>query len=79
MTLTELYDALEKHDWFYGMSDDHSVWMRGQAAEKTLRAQARSIEGGQKLFDDFLAHVTSGEPWGTAKQPKPARPEPSNA
>lgn len=37
-------------DWFYEMSDSHSVWQRGDAAESAILHRARS--GG----DDFKRH-----------------------
>lgn len=74
MTLAELYDQLDRHDWYYQMSDAHSVWLRGGTAEAKLHGQAHSIEGGQQLLADFAAHHFSGPPWGTEKKPKPVRP-----
>jgi hypothetical protein len=35
---------LKKHDWYYAYSDDHSVFMRGQAAERTLIAQRHEVD-----------------------------------
>ena len=34
---------LKSHDWYYGYSDDHSVWRRGQAASKKLRAEHEDL------------------------------------
>ena len=28
---------IKSHDWFYGYSDDHSVWRRGHAESNALR------------------------------------------
>ena len=74
-TLGELYEALERHDWFTAMSDDHRVWAAGEARRDTLMEAAGRIDGGEALLRGFTAHVYSGEPWGTVKQPKPERPE----
>ena len=77
MTITELYDQLNKHDWHYAMSDDGNVFRRGHAEEIRLQAAARTIEGGMQLFEEFVAHVSSGKPWGTEPKPKPTRPTPA--
>lgn len=74
MTLTNLYDELDRHDWFYAMSDDHSVWTLGVADESRLNQLAKSIEGGEKLMDDFRRHKFSGPDFGTEKVGKPERP-----
>lgn len=73
-TLTDLYDQLEKHDWFYEMSDDHSVWTRGESAKAKLIKLANSLDGGRELMQAFTDHYYSGPPWGTEKKPKPQRP-----
>lgn len=74
MTIQEFYDRLARHDWFYHYSDDRSVWTRGVAEEGRLSAIAKTIEGGEKLMDDFSKHHFSGEPWSTLKQPRPEKP-----
>lgn len=74
MTLAELWDLLDKHDWFHAMSDDHSVWVRGHSNEQRLRGHAHSIEGGEQLFRAFNDYVCSGRAWGNEEKPKPPRP-----
>lgn len=74
MNLTEYYDRLEKADWFYEFSDDHSVWKRGSTEFANLRGLAKQSSEHQALFDAFRTHHFSGKPWGTEKQPKPERP-----
>lgn len=72
MTIEEYYALLEKHDWYYEMSDDHRVWKAGVAARDNLVAIAAEHGGQyQTLLDGFRAHYFSGDPWGTEKQPKP--------
>jgi len=73
MTLRELYRELERHDWFYMMSDDGRVYERGHETERELKAASARIPGGRELFDGFQAHHCSGPAWGTTKKPKPAR------
>jgi hypothetical protein len=72
--LATFWDQLERHDWYYEMSDDHSVWKRGHAAHDRLLEMAKTIEGGADLFKAFSAHYYTGAPWGNVQQPKPARP-----
>jgi len=74
-TLQTLWDRLNKHDWYYSYSDDHSVWQRGEADWKELTTMAAAIDGGPELKSAFSAHYYTGEPWGNEKQPKPERPE----
>jgi len=57
-TLAEFYDALERHDWWYCMSDDHSVYNRGAVAEGKLKVIAKKSPEHQTLFDDMQAFHT---------------------
>ena len=72
--LAYLWDQLEQHDWYFEMSDDHSVWKRGTAAHDRLLVMAKSIKGGDELYKEFSAHYFTGKSWGNANLPKPARP-----
>lgn len=36
MTKQELFTRLKRHDWYYAMSDDHSVWLRGVKDQKEI-------------------------------------------
>lgn len=75
ITIQEFYQKLERHDWYYMMSDDHSVWQRGKEAEKNLKEIAS--EHGDKwlsLFEDFGKHMFTGRAWGNERQPKPEMP-----
>lgn len=47
-TLEQFTKDAKAFDWFYEMSDSHSVWQRGCAAESALLARARA--GG----DEFM-------------------------
>lgn len=75
MTLKEFYQELEKHDWYYDMSDDHGVWERGTANKRRLEGIAEESEEHRKLYEGFSQHYFSGEPWGTEKKPKPVLKE----
>lgn len=61
------YEKLEKHDWWYMMSDDNSVYQRGEAADRVLRREAASSQEKAELH---LAY--SG--WKAGKGPEPERP-----
>lgn len=74
-TLPELWDALQAHDWFHEMSDDHSVWRRGTSDWSRIQGAAAQIEGGKELCTAFTKHHYSGPPWNTPKAPKPERPQ----
>jgi len=76
MTLQQLYDELERHDWFYAMSDDDRVYRAGSANASRLILQAAAVPGGAELMSAYQKHVFSGEPWGSTKTPKPERPAP---
>lgn len=36
-----LMNLLKGHDWYYGYSDDHSVWQRGRQQEAVIRQRLR--------------------------------------
>jgi len=38
-----LYDQLKGHDWYYGYSDDHRVWKKGQRRHDHLRRLLGSL------------------------------------
>jgi len=75
MLITEFYDALDHHDFFFEFADDHRWWKSGRDRHDQLTRIAR--EGGDAyvaLFRAFNEHHFSGKPWKTEKQPKPERP-----
>jgi hypothetical protein len=74
MTLAELYDKLEQHDWFWAMSDDWRYWQAAQGRDAQLEQLAKDIPGGRELFDAFAEHYFSGPEWNLPRKPKPARP-----
>lgn len=56
MNRLEFYLQCKNHDWFYEMSDDHSVWKAGSAAETRLRAEdPNNKEGKQAIYSAFCA------------------------
>ncbi len=45
--LAQLQEALSRHDWYYGYSDDHSVWSRGhENAQRIGRLRAQASNAG---------------------------------
>lgn len=74
-TLSEFFDLLEKHDWFYNFSDDHRSWKSGKANLEKLQSIADESEAHRRLFLDYHQHIFSGEQWDRPKRSKPFRPE----
>ena len=76
MIIKQFYESLEKHDWYYPWSDDHKVYRRGEESYRNLESIARHAGPAHAwLFQQYKAHMCSGQPWGTERQPKPAMPE----
>ena len=69
-----MYDACERHDWLYDFSDDHRVWCSGEHAKAKLLEAAAETPENQAVYDAWRAYMSSGPPWDTPKNPKPARP-----
>lgn len=67
--LTEFYDALARHDWFFSFSDDQRVFLAGCDNAARLLSAARAIPGGMDLFAAYQTAV-----W--TQKPLPARPVP---
>lgn len=76
MTLTEYYDKLEKHDWFYDFSDDRNVRMKGQDDDREIK-QIADTHGDKylALYQCFHLHYFSGDSFNSPKAPKPEKPE----
>lgn len=74
MSIHKLFDLLEKHDWYYAMSDDHRCWKRGEAERKEIEALASQTAIGAETYQGFKDHWFRGEPWGNESRPLPIRP-----
>lgn len=78
MNLADYYDLLEKHDWFYGYSDDHRAWRKGQAEAHQLFAIAKQSPEHDALYKAYSAHIWSGssnpslQPIKIDKPPRPS-------
>ena len=44
MERAEFGTKLRQHDWYYGYSDDYSVWRRGQQARKDLQTAHTELD-----------------------------------
>jgi hypothetical protein len=75
MTLAELYRELERHDWFFEMSDDPRVYSQGREHWDRMQRDMMTVEGGPELVRAYTKHVFSGPAFGTPKAPKPAKPD----
>ena len=74
MIAAEFYDKCAAHDWFYDLSDDQSVGMRGECQRKNLVALANESVEFLAIFNAWQAFMFSGPAFGTPKNPKPDRP-----
>jgi hypothetical protein len=71
MTLPELYEALERHDWFAGMSDDASVAQAGAQAFSKLVDEALALGApGRQLWERYCLYKHSVA-FGNGKLDKP--------
>lgn len=60
-SLHDFYTLLEKHDWYYQYSDDHSVFMKGEREHQLIRTIARQSHAHRRLLDDWVVHIHGGE------------------
>jgi len=75
VTLSEYYDLLEEHDWYYAFSDDMRIYSKGEKQEMYLTGVAqRNGISFQNLYDAFHHYHFSGQQFGTVKADKPTRP-----
>ena len=59
ISLSDFYTELERLDWTYEMSDDHSVWRRGAAAMGKVEALAKTSPEHQQLFEAYRKYAWS--------------------
>jgi hypothetical protein len=75
VTIQAFYKALERHDWYFGMSSDPRAYRLGSASYAALEAVARAGgESFQTLLNEYSKHCFTGTPYGTVKHPKPPAP-----
>lgn len=71
--LTEYYDMLDKHDWFFDFSDDNERWRSGLTTEEKLREIATQSAAHSTLFAKFEKYKHA-DPFDSSV-PKPKRPQ----
>jgi len=74
MTLSQFYDFLENHDWYYQYSDDHSVYSKGSRERVFINKISSESENHRNLLKGFEEHIFSGPEFNTKKAIKPDRP-----
>lgn len=51
--LDQFLFKLDRHDWTYNYSDDHSVWRKGVANERLILEEAKAHPALQELVDAY--------------------------
>jgi len=69
--IKEWFKTLERFDWYYAMSDDHSVWQAGEKASENLDNLCKEHPVVARMRQDWSNYMFNGEPWGTEKPAKP--------
>jgi len=76
MNLTNYYDMLVRHDWYYTYSDDHRYYLRGRDKEIELLKIAGELGKEYKdLYDSFHHYYFKETVWSEDSYPK----RPTNA
>lgn len=75
MTLQEYYDALVKHDWYWGLSDDMRVIREGTERAMKLQQEAELDPEKMALYMIFCARVNENVEKGVITTPMPERPK----
>ena len=66
MDISEYFDLLASHDWYYQYSDDHSVWCRGRDASERLRYISKTSDKHLALLNAWYDYIANRE---TAERP----------
>jgi hypothetical protein len=67
LTIEELYDIMEKHDWYYMYSDDGNVHRRGREASQKLQAMVQENKHFLALYNEYSDYISGN-------REKPTRP-----
>lgn len=70
ISLSDYYDLLDGADWTYMMSDDHSVWRRGQNEFGKLQSLYKDKPQWKELYDAFQKYI-----WSDWHQTEDGRPD----
>jgi hypothetical protein len=73
--LADFYEELERHDWYYYMSDSFKTEKRGADNQARLAAIAARNPAHQELFDAYKAYMFSGPNFNKPVATKPERPK----
>lgn len=57
MNLKEYKTRLDKHDWYYMMSDDRRAYEAGQAEENELRKLSEARKTYKKAYDSKVKQM----------------------
>lgn len=74
ISLSEFWDELNKHDWYYHYSDDFRVWKSGHDDSQRLKKIAEQSIDHAALMANFADHKFSGDTYGKPQVEKPERP-----
>lgn len=73
--LAAYWDELSKLDWFYELSDDYSVWKRGEAAFRRAENKSKAHPEYHDLYRAFQDFWFSSIDLDSNENcPKPPRP-----
>lgn len=68
MDIREFDARLQRHDWHYSYSDDHSVYRNGKADEAQLDQLAQTSPNHDRLYRAYKAYQYTGGAERTAEQ-----------
>jgi hypothetical protein len=56
--VAQLVDMLQRHDWYYAMSDDHRVYTRGYSSWESIQTQIKLVNDlspgmGDEVYDCY--------------------------
>jgi hypothetical protein len=59
MSLSDFYEILDKHDWWYYFSDDMKVYNKGEVEEDKIKKFASKNPERLKLFLEYKSYMDS--------------------
>jgi hypothetical protein len=75
MKLTDYYDLLAKHNWYYNFSDDNRVWRAGEINLTHLLNIAHESAAHAELYRQFEEYHFSGSAFDKPAKPMPIKPK----
>jgi hypothetical protein len=64
MDIQEFSSRLRGHDWYYAMSESHSVWQSGENNLRDLKEITKTSDNHERLFDlasDYSLQMSGSE------------------